>query len=171
MIGSTTTVAASNGLSSDIVTGCFVIGSSALTGAVAWVVARTTRKGSVEADVARWHRERIERAFVAFLTAGEACRQAQVDFQHGKRTEEALEEASRALVAARPLLRITASELSLYAVKDYLTAMMAVNRVLTEGGDLEAAREEATTALEEVEIMARREAGLEGGLAAFHLKP
>jgi len=27
---------------------------------------------------------------------------------------------------------------------------MAVNRVLTEGGDLEAAREEATTALEEV---------------------
>jgi hypothetical protein len=49
--------------------------------------------------------------------------------------------------------------------------MVGINDVLTSGGDLEAANDEAAICLREVEIMARREAGLDGGLQAFGIKP
>ncbi|MDA8302615.1 MAG: hypothetical protein M0005_14010 [Actinomycetota bacterium] len=65
------------------------------------------------------------------------------------------------LVAARPLIRITASEPSIFATNEYLKAVARMNEVLTEGGDRDVAFEEAATAMQMVEIMARREAGME----------
>lgn len=93
----------------------------------------------------RWHRDRIERAFVDLLAAGEECRQAQVDFKHQRGGQEALEETMRRLAAARPLVRVTATEPSIFATNEYVKAVARVNEVLTEGGDLDAAFEEVAT--------------------------
>lgn len=120
-------------------------------------------RGERQADLRRWHRERIEQAFVAFIQAGESCRQAQVDLMHGRGGSEGLEETMRGLVSARPLLRITATDLSLVAVQEYVDAIAHVNELLTDGGTkdkVDAAFQEAATTLCMVEIMARREAGL-----------
>ena len=123
-----------------------VVVGAALTQAANMLNAR----GERHADLHRWQRERIEQAFVALITAGEACRQAQVDLMHGRRGPEGLEETMRGLVSARPLLRITASDLSLVAVQEYVDAVARVNELLTENGtkeEVDGAFQEAATTL------------------------
>lgn len=126
-------------------------------------LAVATHQRDLEAQLSRWQRERIEQAFASFLAAGEACRVAQVDVLHERKGQEALEETMRALAAARPLVRITASDLSLVAVREYMEAVAKVNDALVRQvprQEVDTAFEEQATTLGMVEIMARREAGL-----------